>query len=121
MNTTKNLNDCPDIDAVSPLSETDKFCLNEIAKVLSQHKLEGRFGITLLHKHFDISDDEIMLETQDRARRELRSAPVKMTSLRDVPFTETQWRVTSGEIKVVAGCAGGYEGAMMTSHYGYKD
>ena len=51
----------PTIDEVVPVGPDDEACINEIRSVLARHNALQRFGITLLHKHFDITDDEVLL------------------------------------------------------------
>ena len=66
-----------DIDEVTPLNNTDEDCLQEVYKVLKKHGKQDRLGIALLHKHFDLQDNEIMLEVSDHENRELVTTPVK--------------------------------------------
>ncbi len=65
------------IDDVRPIDESDAACLEEIRQVLEKHGALSRFGLTLLHSHFDLADDELMLETTDQQKREHRVRPVK--------------------------------------------
>ncbi len=72
-----------DIDDVKPIDESDSVCLEEIRDVLERHDRLDRFGVTLLHKHFDLGDDEILLETTDVGQREHWIRPVSQSALRD--------------------------------------
>lgn len=65
------------IDHVRPIDETDTECLEEIRLVLKKHNCLSRFGISLLHSHFDLADDEMLMETTDLAKREHWVRPVK--------------------------------------------
>jgi hypothetical protein len=47
------------IHETPPRQESDDACFQEIKEVLKRHGLEHRYGLTLLHKHFELSDDEI--------------------------------------------------------------
>lgn len=63
----------PDIEEVSPLSERDEACFREIKEILRQHDSLRRFGLCLLHEHFQTSDDEILVEVCDPETRTLIS------------------------------------------------
>jgi hypothetical protein len=52
----------PDVTEVDPVDATDMAILAEIQDVLKRHNALGRFGVNLLHQHFDMADDEIMVE-----------------------------------------------------------
>ena len=54
-----------DITEVIPLSEKDDELIQELVAVLRKHNALDRFGLTLLHQHFDIGDDEVMVESTD--------------------------------------------------------
>ena len=82
----------PDISEVRPISEEDEICLNEIREVLMKHNSLNRFGITLLHGHFDISDDEILVEVCDVENRKLISSPMKREEVAKAKSIETNWR-----------------------------
>jgi hypothetical protein len=68
---------------VRPIDHSDADCLEEIRVVLAKHNCLDRFGVTLLHNHFDVADDEMMLETTDLERREHLVRPVKRSWLED--------------------------------------
>ncbi len=74
-NTLKHIAD------VRPIDESDKDCLEEIRRVLAKHDCLDRFGVSLLHSHFDLGDDEILLETTDMEKREHWVRPVKRSFL----------------------------------------
>jgi len=92
----------PDISQVEPFSEKDQACVTDIISVLRKHNALKRFGITLLHQHFPIDDDEVFLETCDRENRALTIRPVKKDASRNVPAKHTAWRLDSG--KAVMDC-----------------
>ena len=68
---------------VAPISDSDENCLAEIQKVLKKHGALSRFGINLMHTHFEIADDEIMMETTDMESREHVVRPVKKEWLKE--------------------------------------
>ena len=69
------------IDDVRPIDATDAVCLDEIRGVLERHGYLDRFGVALLHSHFQLADDEILLETTDVKSREHWVRPVSRSSL----------------------------------------
>lgn len=58
-----------DVDVVEPLGEHDHAVLSELRDVLIRHGFTSRFGICLLHRHFDLADDEIAVEDTDVGSR----------------------------------------------------
>jgi hypothetical protein len=62
---------------VRPIDDTDATCLEEIRQVLEKHGALKRFGVSLLHRHFDVADDEFMLETTNEEDREHWVRPMK--------------------------------------------
>ena len=77
-NTLKDIND------VKPIGECDAECLEDIRKVLIKHNSLSRFGVALLHSHFEICDDELLLETTDISKREHWVRPVKKSYLKEI-------------------------------------
>lgn len=57
------------IEDMEPISETDFDVLKEIREVIFKHGYEDRFGVCLVHKHFEILPGEIALETSDDEAR----------------------------------------------------
>lgn len=69
------------IDNVRPIDDSDAACLEEIRLVLAKYGNLGRLGVALLHSHFELADDEMMLETTDVEQREHWVRPVKKSYL----------------------------------------
>lgn len=86
----------PDLDQVQPLGSADSACLKEVADVLARHGAIDRFGITLLHDHFDLEPGEILVETCDPEQRVLTTAPAPVAP-GDTRWhlVETSWRFES--------------------------
>lgn len=59
----------PAIDEVEAIGETDRKVLEEIREVLARHDQMDRFGVCLLHKHFDLTENEIAVEYTDIEKR----------------------------------------------------
>jgi hypothetical protein len=64
------------IHDVRPIGDSDAPVFEEIRSVLEKHGCLDRFGIALLHRHFDVGDEEMMLETTNEAAREHWVRPV---------------------------------------------
>lgn len=69
------MNTLPDIADVRPVDQADLSCLLAIREVLERHGAIGRFGVNLLHDHFPIGADEILLEVCDPDTRTLTIRP----------------------------------------------
>lgn len=83
----------PHINEVEPLSASDTVILERIKDILLEHGAIDRFGVHLIHKHYDIDDDEIVVEYTDEEKRIqttiVQHRDVLNSSLRPI---ETQWR-----------------------------
>ncbi|MGI8908373.1 MAG: hypothetical protein ACR2IE_18015 [Candidatus Sumerlaeaceae bacterium] len=91
-------NDLPDIHEVSPLTDQERECLDAVRDVLYKHRCADRFGVMLLHNHFHLSDDEILVESCDMENRVLIAKPQKASEFDQARVIETNWRfVTSGK------------------------
>jgi hypothetical protein len=88
---TTSLPRLPDIDEVEPFSDRDQACMSDVRAVLARHGALQRFGLTLLHQHFDIADDEVLVEDIDVANRVLTCRPEKITGAQNA--VETSWRL----------------------------
>ena len=83
------LNYIPHADDVTPLSDADLPVLRDLREVLARHGKLDRFGVTLLHKHFDLGPDEIMIEATDPVTRTTVIKPGPRTH--DGRTLETAW------------------------------
>jgi hypothetical protein len=83
----------PDITDVRPVGPADRACLTELRAVLARHAALDRFGITLLHDHFPMGDDEQLMETCDPATRTLTIRPEALDEIdhRSGSVIETMW------------------------------
>lgn len=93
-----------DIDDVEPVNDTDTACLQAIYQVLKQHGKQARFGVTLIHKHFDMGDDEVLLEHTDVAGRRLMLAPAKLGSEEVASSVQTSWMFAEADGEVIRAC-----------------
>lgn len=99
-------NRLPDIEDIAPLGPQDATFLEEVRSVFERHGMFERFGLTLLHDHFDIADDEMLVETCDVENRVLTSSPQRLISAEPAEpgdrLIETNWKFAQ-EGGVVAG------------------
>lgn len=58
-----------DVDDVQPVDAHDYAVLDEVRQVLAKHGATERFGVCLLHRHFDVAPGEIAVEYTDTQRR----------------------------------------------------
>ena len=79
-----NYNSLTDIDDVAGINDKDdKACLDELAKVVKKYGLEGKFGINLLHSHFEMAEDEILVEDAVSEKDDYYIKPYKKSELID--------------------------------------
>jgi hypothetical protein len=78
------------LERVAPLSTDDLECMNEIRGVLIRRGKSERFGVTLLHKHFDLKSDETLVETTDSKARAMVLQPA-IIDPSDTSAIDTQW------------------------------
>ena len=86
-----------DINVIREIGQSDEDCLAEIREVLAKHNCLDRFGVTLLHTHFDMDDDEILMETCDPATRTLTITPIKKADMDPDDVIITNWSLNNGE------------------------
>ena len=83
-----------DIDDTPDPSQSEREQLERLADFMAKEGMTERFGITLLHDHFPVSDDEILIEFYDAENRTLTTRPCPKTDLAKYTQAprETQWR-----------------------------
>ena len=96
-----------DISEVNAMSLQDEACVQEIVDVLKKYNALGRFGVTLLHKHFDIAEDELFVESCDVSTRTLTIKPFKKSELDGLNFKATSWRLDTGKPLMACVCVKG--------------
>lgn len=94
----------PDISEVVPLGEVDQPMVDEIVAVLKKHNALDRFGLVLLHQHFPVGDDEILVESTDVEGRLQTTQPVKKEEITNLPCTETSWRLDTRKPTMACVC-----------------
>ena len=78
------------------LSNSDSACIQDIVQVLKKHNCLERFELTLLHKHFELEDDEVLAETNNPVCRTLLVEPIAKEDLENSQYYETAWRFDDG-------------------------
>lgn len=94
--TAKNWNDLKTLTDVHELSVDDNDCLNELQAIIEKHGLTSKFGVALLHKHFDIEEDEVLLESNNPIERTLNSRPININEAENGDYATTIWRFDDG-------------------------
>ena len=84
------------IDDIEQLNDSDYDVISELGDVLRRHGLEDKFGVCLLHKHFDMNDGDRMFEETDHENEILVSRKVSSDSYRAEDSIETMWRFSKG-------------------------
>jgi hypothetical protein len=85
--------DVPTMDRSVCKIPTDENLFRDLASVLKRHGALDRFGITLLHKHFEIGPDEVLLETTDEAGRQQFFRVVRRADVAGLGAVETAWKL----------------------------
>src|SRR5947209_5836726 len=67
----------PDIDSpgIEHLDESDRRCLEEIGQTLVSSYAHKRFGVSLLHHHFAVRNDEVFVRSTDTTHRTITLQP----------------------------------------------
>jgi len=88
----------PKINDITPLDDDDYKVLKEIREVLQRHKRTERFGVCLLHKHFEVASDEIAVEYTDEEQRISRVVVENAADNTAQPHIQTMWKFSDGTI-----------------------
>jgi hypothetical protein len=90
---------------VAPLDAADLACMAELREVLARHGRLQRFALQLVHKHFDISEREVLVEYTDIERREHRLRVEPRASALVRQSIPTAWLLDRERPAVVCVCA----------------
>ena len=83
----------PDVNDVVKYSDLDKPLFDELYSVLNKFNALERFGISLLHNHFDLKENEVLLERTNRTNRTQTIEPISEVELMAMTYIETSWRL----------------------------
>jgi hypothetical protein len=83
-----------DMDAtdVGELGEDDRACLEELGQYLVLTDAWQRFGIWLLHKHFEPTPGEVFVEHTMRAPRKTETSPIERSAFPEQGLSATAVR-----------------------------
>lgn len=91
--TVYDLPKLPHNSEVEPRSDRDDAVFAELRDVLERHGALSRFGITLLHEHFTVEPEEVLVESVDEEARQERTSPAPRDSAKVAASIETSWRL----------------------------
>ncbi|WP_217553830.1 hypothetical protein [Streptomyces sp. GbtcB6] len=80
----------PVFEEAEALGPQDAEFVRDLAAVLAKHGNLNRFGLCLLHDHFPIAADEVLVETNDPRTRTLHAHVEKADGTRHTKAS--QWR-----------------------------
>ena len=84
------------IDQVERRLDSEASLFGEIRELLKRYGVEKKYGLALLHKHFDLADDEVLMEYADVENRTLITRPAPRSAASAGNAVETVWSLESG-------------------------
>lgn len=100
-----SLHELPKNPSPDALSSQAEF-LSEFCRLVEKYGVQTKFGLTSLHRHFDVSSTERFLESVQATSRTLA---IQVIDEADPKFREaipTVWRVDDGALVALQGCGG---------------
>lgn len=94
-----------DLHDCLPIAEDDLDCMKDLREVLARHNKLDRFALHLIHKHFDIAEDEILVEYNDVDEREQYFKVEKWNSEVMNHAIPTTWTLENTEPMALCVCA----------------
>ncbi len=82
---------------VRQISVKERECLDELGALLFEQGMQERFAISLLHRHFNYSDEELCFVTSNADRQSLTVSPVKRDELEGHSITAISCRFVQGD------------------------
>ncbi|MBL7821435.1 MAG: hypothetical protein JNL65_12535 [Saprospiraceae bacterium] len=113
-------NELSNIQEVALITKDDADCLAELKEIILKYGKENKFGISLLHKHFDLLEDEMLVETINVKDRVLTTTPVHVDEQRKNSLVQTVWCFSKDQ-SLVKGCEFFCPTDDKGRHRGYKD
>lgn len=80
-----------DIDEVEPISDKDYEVLEKVRQILNEYNYTDRFGVVLLHKHFEVEQNEMLIEDTDVKKR-ISTIKVEKATNDNSNTIETMWK-----------------------------
>jgi hypothetical protein len=78
------------LEETTPLSQDDMACFAEMRELLRRYNKLDRFGISLLHSHFEMQQGEVLIESSDAKTRTMTLEP-KIMDTTEINGIDTQW------------------------------
>lgn len=97
-------NDLGRIHEVDNLGDADEEILEQIYDVLKRHNVEDRFGITLLHSHFDMDEGEVLVETVDAESGTMTVQTRHQSDFDSGELVPTSWRFIGNHLVPLQYC-----------------
>lgn len=97
-------NDLDRVHDVAPLDDGDQAVLLELHAVLRRHGAQKRFGVTLLHSHFDLDEGEVLVERVDADGRSMSISAEPAESFESVELVATSWRFLGDRLMPLQYC-----------------
>jgi hypothetical protein len=93
------------IDQVEQRLDSEAGLFGEIREILKRYGAEKKYGLALLHKHFDLAEDEVLVEYTDVENRTLITKPAPRSEVTG-NVIETVWSLESGDMNMTTVCVG---------------
>ena len=94
-----DFNALPRIDEINPMDAGDEVCFQELRDVLKRHGKLNRFGVMLLHKHFDLNPGEMFVEYTNEMERTQTVRVINADDASPCGVT-TAWKLTDGSTMI---------------------
>ena len=94
-----------DLRDVPALDRHDLACMAELREVLMRHGRLERFALHLVHKHFELAADEVLVEYSDPQAREQVLRVERRAAAALHGATPTTWTLATPEPLVACVCA----------------
>ncbi len=88
---------------LKPLDASDALFLEAFAELTNRHGKTERFGVSLLHRHFDLAPGEVLVERVDQESRTL-TIRAEQTGTTSTPAHTTEWAAWDGTLVAIQRC-----------------
>jgi hypothetical protein len=95
--TSRASHDLPRFEDAEPLGPQDAEFARDLKAVLEKHGNLDRFGLVLLHDHFSVDSDEVLVETNDPQARTLHVEVEKKGETKHAQPSQWRFVADSGE------------------------
>jgi hypothetical protein len=86
------------INQVERRLESEAGLFGEVRDLLKRYGVEKKYGLVLLHKHFDLAEDEVLMEYTDVENRTLITKPAPRSEVLAGNVVETVWSLETGNM-----------------------